>query len=171
MGLHCRTNHTLLTVTSTEKPCIAYIQFKLLISCHFKLYKLHLIHLNACFIKHNTFTHGKNHFQDYSCVTLMCVLHSLAVRSNQIKLYSYSQKSQSHCLNGLHNLYSERHPLSLDPRFEWGKQQWKKPQEEPQRRDPSFRTDIHAIDVACTEKSNRSQFTSYINRMSDTNCA
>ena len=33
-------------------------------------------------------------------------------KSNQF--YLYSPESQSHCLNGLHNLYSERHPLSLD---------------------------------------------------------
>ena len=32
------------------------------------------------------------------------------------------------------------------------KKQWKKPQEEPQRRDPSSRTDRRAIDVACTEQ-------------------
>ena len=36
------------------------------------------------------------------------------------------------------------------------KKKWKKPQKEPQRRDPSSRTDRHAIDVACTEKSNKS---------------
>ena len=44
--------------------------------------------------------------------------------SNQIKsnqFYLYSPKSQSHCLSGLYNLYSEQHPLSLDPRFELGK--------------------------------------------------
>ena len=29
--------------------------------------------------------------------------------------YFYSLESQSHCLSGLYNLYSERHPLSLDP--------------------------------------------------------
>ena len=40
-------------------------------------------------------------------------------KSNQF--YLYSPKSQSHCLNGLYSLYSEQHPLSLDPRFEWGK--------------------------------------------------
>ena len=32
-----------------------------------------------------------------------------------------SPKSQSHCLSGLYNLCSEQHPLSLDPRLEWGK--------------------------------------------------
>lgn len=63
-------------------------------------------------------------------------------------------------LNELYNLYSERHPLSLDPRFKCGKKKkkhlnkgkkcWKKPQEEP-----SPRADRHAIDVACTEKSNK----------------
>ena len=46
------------------------------------------------------------------------------------------------------------------------KKQWKRPQEEPQSRDPSSRTDRHAIDVMCTEKSNKSQFTSYIYRKS-----
>ena len=51
------------------------------------------------------------------------------------------------------------------------KKQWKKPQEEPQRMDPFSRMDRHAIDVACTEKCNKSQVTlteSYINRKSDT---
>ena len=48
------------------------------------------------------------------------------------------------------------------------KKQWKKLQEEPQRRDPSSGTDRYAMDVACTEKSNKSQFISYINRKSDT---
>ena len=38
------------------------------------------------------------------------------IKSNQF--YLYSPKSQSHCLSGLYNLYSEQHPLSLDPRFE-----------------------------------------------------
>ena len=33
-------------------------------------------------------------------------------KSNQIIFYLYSPKSQSHCLNGLYNLYSEWHPLS-----------------------------------------------------------
>ena len=41
------------------------------------------------------------------------------ISSNQF--YLYSPKLQSHCLNGLYNLYSEPYPLSLDPRFEWGK--------------------------------------------------
>ena len=34
---------------------------------------------------------------------------------------SYSQKSQSHWLSGLYNLYSGQHSLSLDARFRWGK--------------------------------------------------
>ena len=38
----------------------------------------------------------------------------------------------------------------------------------PTEEDPSSRTARHAIDVACTEKCNKSQFTSYINRESDT---
>ena len=102
--------------------------------------------------------------------------------SNQFYLYS----SKSHCLNGLYNLYSEWHPLSLDPWFEWSKtshvdgkkdpfnrvkknkKQWKTPQEQPQRRDPSSWMDRHAIDVMCTEKNNKSQFTSHSNRKSDT---
>ena len=41
------------------------------------------------------------------------------IRSNQI--FFYSPKSQLHHLNGSYSLYSEWHPLSLDPRFEWGK--------------------------------------------------
>ena len=70
------------------------------------------------------------------------------IKSDQF--YLYSPKSQSHCLNGLYNLYYEQHPLSLD-RFEWGKtchveknnlstgriRRWKKPLEESQTRDPS----------------------------------
>ena len=40
------------------------------------------------------------------------------LKSNQICWYS--PKSQSHCLNGLYNLHSERHPLSSDPPFKWG---------------------------------------------------
>ena len=34
--------------------------------------------------------------------------------------YLYSLKSQSHCLSGLYNLYSERHPLSSEPLSEGG---------------------------------------------------
>lgn len=34
------------------------------------------------------------------------------------------------------------------------KGRWKKPQEERPRRDPSPRTEIHAVDVACMEKDN-----------------
>ena len=53
---------------------------------------------------------------------LPCLEHvALQLNSNQIKsnqFYLYSPKSQSHCLSGLYNLYSEQHPLSLDPRFE-----------------------------------------------------
>ena len=40
------------------------------------------------------------------------------IKSN--KFYLYTPKSQAHCLNGLYNLYSERHPLPLDPWFDWG---------------------------------------------------
>ena len=40
------------------------------------------------------------------------------IKSNQLYLL-YSQKSQSHCLRGLYNLYSERSVLR--PRFKWGK--------------------------------------------------
>ena len=41
-------------------------------------------------------------------------------------------------------------------------------QEETQR-DTSSKTDRHAIDAVCKEKSKESQFTSHTNRMSDTN--
>ena len=41
------------------------------------------------------------------------------IKSNQF--YLHSPKLQSHCHNGLYNLYSERHPLSLDSQLEWGK--------------------------------------------------
>lgn len=41
------------------------------------------------------------------------------IKSNHF--YSYSQKSKSNCLSRLYNLYSEPHPLCLDPRTEWGK--------------------------------------------------
>lgn len=34
------------------------------------------------------------------------------------------------------------------------KKRWKKPQEERPRMDPSPRTEIHAVDVACMEKDN-----------------
>ena len=43
---------------------------------------------------------------------------NIMLLSNQIKSnqsYSCSPKSQSHRLSGLYNLYSEQHPLSLDP--------------------------------------------------------
>ena len=60
-----------------------------------------------------------------SLVFLHCLCYSLVIsffksfiKSNQF--YLYSSKSQSHFLNGLYNLYSEWHPLSLDPWFEWG---------------------------------------------------
>lgn len=40
---------------------------------------------------------------------------------NTNQMYLYSQKSQSQCLNGFYNLYSETHPLSLCPWFKWKK--------------------------------------------------
>ena len=52
------------------------------------------------------------------------------------------------------------------------KKQWKKPQEGGERRNPSSRTDRHAIDVACTENSNKSQFPSlYVNDFSSDLCS
>ena len=93
----------------------------------------------------------------------------IQVKSSQF--YIYSLKLQSHCLNGLYSLYSGQHPLSLDPRFKWGKletqKKWKKPQEEPQRKNPSPRTDRHAMDVACTEQNNKiTEYTDFIDRIS-----
>ena len=42
-----------------------------------------------------------------------------AYKSIQNNFIYVAPKSQSHCLSGLYNLYSEqRHPLSLDPRVE-----------------------------------------------------
>ena len=34
--------------------------------------------------------------------------------------YYYCEKSQSHCLSWPYNVCSEQHPLSSDPRFDWG---------------------------------------------------
>ena len=79
----------------------------------------------------------------------------------------YSPKSQSHRLNGLHSLYSERHPLCLDwseEKLEWKckkdlfkkvkkKKKKKKPQEEPHRRDPSPMTDRYATEHNTTSTS------------------
>ena len=73
------------------------------------------------------------------------------IKSNQF--YLSSPKSQSHCLNGLYKK----------------KKKTMEETSEPQRRDPSSRTDRPAIDVASTERGNKSQFTSYINRKSDKN--
>ena len=42
-------------------------------------------------------------------------------KTNQISCIRKPPKSQSHCVNGLYNLYSEQHPLSIGPHFEWGK--------------------------------------------------
>lgn len=78
---------------------------------------------------------------------------SFASRVNSNQYYSCSPKSQSHLFSGL---YSRRHPLSLGPRFEWGKTcveknktpfnregiKWRKPQEKPQRQTCS-RTEQH----------------------------
>ena len=104
----------------------------------------------------------------------------LVLCSKSHQFYLCSPKSQSHCFNVLYDLYSEQHPLSLNPPLErWetchvdGKKKkllGKKTMEESQRRDPSSRMDRHAIDVTWTEKSNKSRFTSYIDRISDTNC-
>ena len=172
----------------------------------------------------------------------------ISILSNQF--YLYSQKLQSHCLSGLYNLYSDRHPLSfvwpsiqvragavlggpnrgqcphnsesgppcgppdresasiiqwqiscndfvLKGKAEikclssllpnqncWNCKHWlyvppmPAPNLAPLLKlvenhhclwDPSPRTDIHTIDVTCTEKTNKSQFISYIVRMSDTN--
>lgn len=86
------------------------------------------------------------------------------VKSIANQFYVYSPlKSRSHCLNGLYHLYSERRPLSLDHQFKWGKtclmekrvkKKCKIPQEELQRRNPSTRADIYAIDVTCTATCN-----------------
>ncbi len=87
--------------------------------------------------------------------------HSSHVRSN--KFYLYSPVLQiTICLKGLYNLYSIQHSLSLDPRLGWGKnipqkilltgkKTGRNHKEEQLRRDPSSRTDRHAIDVKCTE--------------------
>ena len=63
---------------------------------------------------------SSNHAHTHPLKIYMCITgQSNQIKSNQF--YLYSPKSQSHCLSVLYNLYSEQHPLSLDPRFEWGK--------------------------------------------------
>ena len=86
------------------------------------------------------------------------------VKSNQFYLYNPKSQSQSQwALQSVQWMTS-----SLNPRFEWGntcniereknknfkqgrEKRWGKPQEYPQGRDPSPRTDRHAIGVACTD--------------------
>ena len=78
------------------------------------------------------------------------------IKSNQF--YLCRPKSQSHCLSGFYNLYSERHRLSSEPWLEWGGKngkRWKKSQEEPQRRHPSSGTDRHAIEDTFTEQDDK----------------
>lgn len=90
--------------------------------------------------------------------------------------YLYSPKSKLHYLRRLYNLLSEGHPLSPDPRLEWGKpcmlrekkqknnnifRGEKKKMEETFRRATDLwitspRMDKHAIYVACTEKNKKS---------------
>ena len=104
--------------------------------------------------------------------TLIILLLCLCLGHSNTKFKSLqitSTSNQITCIHIAQNQYSKRHPLSLDPLCKWrktchaeskknllagGKSRWKKPREEPQRRDLCPRMDRHAIDLTCTEQNN-----------------
>ena len=79
-----------------------------------------------------------------------------------------------HCFSGLYKLYRERHPrypYILDLSEEKLAILRKQKMEEPSGRATEEGSNIHAIDVACTEQNTtKSQFSNCIDRTSDTNC-